>query len=119
MFNKEKKVALRKKEFKKTFDPEEAKQKREQQAFSIRKSKRDENLQKRRNMGAIGTPAIGSEEALQQVRSYLSIYLLDISKISIYLSITISSLSPPLSHINFLHLMLCWQCSMYGVIWST
>lgn len=74
MFNKEKKVALRKKEFKKTFDPEEAKQKREQQAFSIRKSKRDENLQKRRNMGAIGTPAIGSEEALQQVRSYLSIY---------------------------------------------
>jgi hypothetical protein len=67
MFNKETKVAQRRKEFKKTFDPEEAKQKREQQAFSIRKSKRDENLQKRRNIGASGAPTLGSDEAFQQV----------------------------------------------------
>ena len=48
-------------EYKKTATAHDARRRREDNTFSIRKNKREESLQKRRNMGAHAIPAHGAE----------------------------------------------------------
>ena len=48
----------RKKEFKKTISADEARRKREEASIELRKSKKDEQLQKRRNHGPAGDDAL-------------------------------------------------------------
>eukprot|EP01094_Clydonella_sp_ATCC50884_P018178 TRINITY_DN3314_c0_g1_i1.p1 TRINITY_DN3314_c0_g1~~TRINITY_DN3314_c0_g1_i1.p1 ORF type:complete len:532 (+),score=243.82 TRINITY_DN3314_c0_g1_i1:62-1657(+) len=59
--------ATRRKEYKRTTDASEARRKREDNAFSIRRNKREESLQKRRNFGADTAPPPAGQDAIDLI----------------------------------------------------